>query len=464
MHDHLDFQSAKNHCDVDGCNSLKSDNEGITFFPCPQDPARCQQWKEILGFVGTHQYASLTPQECFNRLKICNLHFDKSSFFMSGKYLLNNAVPSKALVPKLCDDEVIIKPEAFCETEYLEEPLVKACYQESVDSRVRSSSTTSDLSYHTRGAQNLLPEIAESSTNLEVPVKKRLRFKDEDDIALLREVAKQNPFANPKLWDIIRRNVVMLTSKDFSLKTLKDHLNLLIELWCENKKALKAGFAVLQYPEKDQLCQDIFDKMWLFKGKDKKKTSTKPIIESARTREQCATIEDKSKLSREAVVESQPELIEVSLDHEYCSNFDEEKTQNETNHEEYLNDNSCDTASSVTASSNREKQTPETINILCPRRWRKRKRNIQEQYKKARIKLKRRDQALEAKKIALEERKLALEEKKLELSEKKLIAEESERREYLDVLEKQSQNIKTMVKRQDRIIDCLILQNRNRTI
>lgn len=74
---------------------------------------------------------------------------------------------------------------------------------------------------------------------LAVPTKKRLRFRDEDDIVLLREVAGQNPFLNVDAWEIIQSNVFMHSSKEFSLKTLKDHLDLLIKLWLEKLKILK---------------------------------------------------------------------------------------------------------------------------------------------------------------------------------------------------------------------------------
>lgn len=77
------------------------------------------------------------------------------------------------------------------------------------------------------------------SSCLGMPVKKRLRFRDEDDFALLREVAGQNPFGNPEVWETIQQNIFLLTGKEFSLKTLKDHLDLLIRLWLEKTKLFK---------------------------------------------------------------------------------------------------------------------------------------------------------------------------------------------------------------------------------
>ncbi|VEN63186.1 unnamed protein product, partial [Callosobruchus maculatus] len=57
---------------------------------------RCENWKRALGFVGTHKYANLTPDQCNSRIKICELHFPPESF-MKHKlkiHLQYNAVPS----------------------------------------------------------------------------------------------------------------------------------------------------------------------------------------------------------------------------------------------------------------------------------------------------------------------------------------------------------------------------------
>lgn len=69
-------------------------------------------------------------------------------------------------------------------------------------------------------------------------MKKRLRFSEEDDLNLLREVAGQNPFENPTIWGSIQESIFVLSQKDFSIKTLKDHLDLLIKAWLEKVKLL----------------------------------------------------------------------------------------------------------------------------------------------------------------------------------------------------------------------------------
>lgn len=66
---------------------------------------RCQQWKEALGFIGEHKYAKLTPEEAYNRIRVCRAHFNDKSFTSSGKHLLNTAVPSKLLT--ILDGEIL---------------------------------------------------------------------------------------------------------------------------------------------------------------------------------------------------------------------------------------------------------------------------------------------------------------------------------------------------------------------
>lgn len=71
------------------------------------------------------------------------------------------------------------------------------------------------------------------------PVKNRLRFREQDDLALLREVLSLNPLQDPGLWATIQEHLIIITGKAFSIKTLRDHLLLLIQQWLEKLKELK---------------------------------------------------------------------------------------------------------------------------------------------------------------------------------------------------------------------------------
>lgn len=67
----------------------------------------------------------------------------------------------------------------------------------------------------------------------------RLRFTHDDDILLLREFLTQNPIQNPQGWERIQQNIEILTRKKFLIRTLKQHLQLLLELFLKKEKENK---------------------------------------------------------------------------------------------------------------------------------------------------------------------------------------------------------------------------------
>lgn len=64
--------------------------------------------------------------------------------------------------------------------------------------------------------------------------KQRLRFNVYDDLVLLKEVLKHNPFENVWKWSEIKDTVSSVTGKDFSLRCIKDHLNLLLDIYLKD--------------------------------------------------------------------------------------------------------------------------------------------------------------------------------------------------------------------------------------
>lgn len=68
---------------------------------------------------------------------------------------------------------------------------------------------------------------------------KRVRFTYNDDLAFLREFVGQNPIMNPQAWEIVQQHLFISTGKTFSIRTLKQHLVLLIENWLEKEKVDK---------------------------------------------------------------------------------------------------------------------------------------------------------------------------------------------------------------------------------
>lgn len=75
-----------------------------------------------------------------------------------------------------------------------------------------------------------------------VPEPKRLRFTSEDDLCLLREVVGHNPLEHPENWTIVQKNIKTSTGKDFAIRTLKDHMMLLISLWKKKSGVEKARY------------------------------------------------------------------------------------------------------------------------------------------------------------------------------------------------------------------------------
>lgn len=64
----------------------------------------------------------------------------------------------------------------------------------------------------------------------------RLRFQYEDDLALLKEFLNVNPIHNPHGWEIIQKNLLIVTGKSYLIKTLKSHLFKLLEAWLQKMK------------------------------------------------------------------------------------------------------------------------------------------------------------------------------------------------------------------------------------
>ncbi|CAH1111509.1 unnamed protein product [Psylliodes chrysocephalus] len=69
--------------------------------------------------------------------------------------------------------------------------------------------------------------------------KKRLRFTYEDDIVLLREVVSRNPFQSSDLWEEVKTSVFQVTKKLFNIKTIRQHIQLLLDQWIEKEKIIK---------------------------------------------------------------------------------------------------------------------------------------------------------------------------------------------------------------------------------
>lgn len=66
---------------------------------------------------------------------------------------------------------------------------------------------------------------------------KRLRFTHGDDVIFLLEVVAQNPITCSENWEVVQQNLGKLIRKKCIIRTLKQHLQLLLEIW-EKKEIL----------------------------------------------------------------------------------------------------------------------------------------------------------------------------------------------------------------------------------
>lgn len=57
-----------------------------------------------------------------------------------------------------------------------------------------------------------------------LPRARRLRFKVEEDLFLLRTVLAENPFKDQSKWRHVQFTVTKTTGKAFTLRTIRDHV------------------------------------------------------------------------------------------------------------------------------------------------------------------------------------------------------------------------------------------------
>ncbi|KAL6449411.1 hypothetical protein ACFW04_000768 [Cataglyphis niger] len=88
----------------------------------------------------------------------------------------------------------------------------------------------------------------------------RLRFTILEDLILLREVLRQNPYEESDRWKVVTDHVVNATRKNFSLRCVKEHVDHLLKIWAREGHAyLRKSGTEEQYNEKEQLLQQVQD-------------------------------------------------------------------------------------------------------------------------------------------------------------------------------------------------------------
>lgn len=115
----------------------------------------------------------------------------------------------------------------------------------------------------------------------------RLRFTILEDLILLREVLRQNPYEESDRWKAVAEYVVNATQKNFSLRCIKEHVDHLLKIWAREGHAhLRKSGTEEQYNEKERLLQQVQDLQREFRcsnkstNAQKSRMQTREIIEN----------------------------------------------------------------------------------------------------------------------------------------------------------------------------------------
>ncbi|KAJ8914144.1 hypothetical protein NQ315_016222 [Exocentrus adspersus] len=106
---------------------------------------------------------------------------------------------------------------------------------------------------------------------METIIKSRFRFTEEFDLHLVREVYGQNPYEDQNRWSIIQVNMLQITGRCISIRTLKERIQNLMKKYL-TKTRHNEGKSGIEEPvcELDDLIQQIIDLIKEFENKKKK--------------------------------------------------------------------------------------------------------------------------------------------------------------------------------------------------
>ncbi|VEN41879.1 unnamed protein product, partial [Callosobruchus maculatus] len=161
------------------------------------------------------------------------------------------------------------------------------------------------------------------NSNMSGKAVKRLRFTADDELALLREFVNVNPLDDAEKWKDIHSNILLTTGKSFLIRTLKDHLFLILDVWLKKDKSNRIISGVEEiYSERDHLLQEVSD--MCNKAKVVPLTKTKRITKEKQISNLGKTVRDEcsERLKENMAMEvMQPEVLIRSpetSDHDYC--------------------------------------------------------------------------------------------------------------------------------------------------
>ncbi|XP_030766479.1 nucleoporin GLE1-like [Sitophilus oryzae] len=300
----------------------------------------------------------------------------------------------------------------------------------------------------------------------------RLRFTYEDDLVLLREFLNVNPIINLQGWEIIQSNVAITTGKNYLIKTLKQHVQRLIELFLNKIKVDEIRSGIEEPPcEKNMLLQEVSSLVQEHKYDFRKKRSTSSssskdhmIMEMGKkAREACAQTfgEIEEGLVEEEVINEVPTPMAVD---EHCYFIHEEAPQEEIIVEEITEP----TVPPTPSTSKESKPTPASRKKILGQTRKKEplrknallylqeKNERENNIKIKELELEERKILIEQEKLSLKREEMRLREKELELHHKEVMAklEAEKNRGDLDIAERKL-SIQLM-QSQQKLIDQLL--------
>ncbi|CAG9837712.1 unnamed protein product [Diabrotica balteata] len=292
---------------------------------------------------------------------------------------------------------------------------------------------------------------------MEEITKTRFRFTDEFDLHLAREIFGQNPYEDQRRWCLIQVNMLQITGKSISVRTLKDRIQNLIKKHVSKTKLTEGQSGIEEsVTELDDLIQQIIELIKEFKNQKKPNE----------------TVHDGSKVT-EAVKSSFQlgfEAREISVSHMQKGNtdtsiedvgenieIDSASVADDVEYQPQLN-STADVGNDAKKGKLPRKRSLAQANILSPSVRKRTSTNIREstvQYLSKKndrqVELRSRELALAERRQTLEERKFQLEteerRKKMELEERRLVIDEKRLNVQLEVFKNQQELMKIILDR-----------------
>ncbi|KAK4887475.1 hypothetical protein RN001_003746 [Aquatica leii] len=250
-----------------------------------------------------------------------------------------------------------------------------------------------------------------------------------DDLCLLREVLSINPYEDSIRWKDILAAVIKGTSKKFTLRAIKEHLQYILMLWAkEDRDNLRKSGTEEEYNEKEVLLQQVTDLSREFRGKNKTPTKINKQIQFIGAEIRNAVLqEEHAEASTDVACASIDVVYEYGDTSEIPFEFDQPKS-----------------ATGI-GRNRRNKQTAMKSGGL---QYLREKQLYDRTLKEKEIQMENRKISCEERKIELQEKQHALEEAKFELEKKEREARlqmELEERRHRNHNESELQKIITLL-------------------